>query len=229
MKNHIQFVALISSAISVSLLAGCETNPAVGNFVKRINDATTPTSNTTQPSAPLAQNRAEVPARKAESQVKTAENSREFVADKRVESTGLLGKTLTSKIKYSKSWHGEVPFFNAYMAFIAIDGNRLPKNTNILNLRTDTTFRKKEIFAFVKGNATNAYFIDMLEVDLPKGYTAQSFECKGGDIGLFNFSSTDSTGNYVKPVKAWSVVNGRFVQITNINKMTCVDADGDGV
>lgn len=228
MKNHFQSFALLPAAISMALLAGCETNPAIGNFVKSINQATTPTSNAAQTATSSNQKRADAPLVMAESQTRTANNNKEYLADNRVESTGLLGKTLTSKIKYSKSWHGELPFFNAYMVFDVTNGRTLPKNTSILNLKLDTNSTKKEIFAFVRGNKSKAYFIDLLEVNVSKEHSVLYTECQGGDIGLFRSSTTDGMGNYSNPVKAWSVVNGRFIQLTNISMMTCVDPS-DGI
>ena len=206
---------LLVISLGAALLAGCETNPTMAKLVKDVNSATTPSTTTNQRSSDIS-------VAKVSTQIKVVGNNQELIADKRTESTGLLGKTLTSKSKYNKNYHGELEHFDDYAIFSAVDVKGIPENTNIINLWPIKINRTKEIFAFIKENKKTAYFIDILEVDIPKGYTAEYNRCNVGNIGLFKKSNSDGS-YYSKPVKAWTVINGRFNSITNFSKMQCED------
>lgn len=149
-------------------------------------------------------------------------NSKLITPDRRVESTGLLGKTLSPKKKFSKNWNGELPYFNNYASFPGNGVVGIPDKTNIIMLVPEKANKKKAIFAYVKENDSSSYFVDVLEVDVPKGYTAQYWGCTVGHIGLFK-NATSESSPYSSPIKAWSVVDERFRSILNFSKMQCED------
>lgn len=207
-------------ALCVILSSGCVTNP----------NAKAQTTNTNGPAAsaianaPAIRKSATEPVAGIELPSNAPLKDLNLIADNRKESTGLLGKTITSKIKYNKNWHGELPHFNNY-AYFQVTGNiNLPLNTNIVNLLSGNKKNSAEIFAFIKENNNSAYFIDMLEIKVPKGYILSYERCTIGFVGLFKGNS--GSDMYLRnPEKAWTIVNGRFAPMTNISKMVC-EEDG---
>jgi hypothetical protein len=206
------------------LLSACVSNPSTNKDLANASTAGKPlTTSATTPaigSSPVVQKKGETPDVKVAAQTNASGNALLLVADKRTESTGLLGKTLVAKKKYSKSWHGELEYFNNFAKFYASGGQALPVNTKVLALVPDKRIKGKEFFAFVKEDRNSTYFVDTLEIDVPKGFVVSFEECTFGSIGLFKESNTSSE-NFNKPLKAWSVVNGRFSLMTNTAKMEC--------
>ena len=210
--------------LSSLLVSACVTNPASvkeptnGPATAKSSPAAATVSTTN--STPTTQRKLEDQAANVAAPSNAAGSSATLVADKRLESTGLLGKTLNSKKKYSKSWHGELDYFNNFAKFYASGAQALPANTKVLALIPDKRNKNKEYFAFVKENGKATYFIDILEVDIPKGLVISYQECNMGVIGLFKESNT-ADANFSKPIKAWSVVDGRFALMAATSKMEC--------
>jgi hypothetical protein len=204
------------------LLSACVSNPPANRDTSDTAGATNavPAPAPVRANAPAIQKKVEVSAVKVEAPSNAPGNDQLLVAEKRSESTGLLGKTLVSKKKYSKSWHGELDYFNNFAKFYASGAQKLPANTKVLALIPDKRNKNKEYFAFVKESGNTTYFIDILEVDVPKGLVVSYEECNLGSVGLFRESNTVDQ-NFSKPVKAWNVVDGRFALMTNTNRMEC--------
>ncbi|MEI8169867.1 MAG: hypothetical protein WCG50_09335 [Rhodoferax sp.] len=213
-------------ALSSIFVSGCVTNQSSKTLQENSNISSAPAHTPVNAITPVNNKLAATPAAKIESQPKAAIKDDIFIADNRKESTGLLGKTVTAKNKYSKTLGTKIDHYNSYATTGVYTKFVFPEKTNVVYLFPEKRNKSKGIFAFVKEEKKTAYFIDIIEINIPKGYLLGTDNCNIGVIGLFK--DIYQVGGHKKPEKAWTIVNGRFIPMTNFSKMECEDnSSGD--
>lgn len=214
--------------LSVALLSACVTIPATVQEPAATPPPARPATATgaapVQPSAAAAQKKPEAPVPKVEAPSKAPAFDPMLVADKRTESTGLLGKTIVPQTKYSKSWNGKLPYANNYAMFDGYSQLALPANTKVIELVPEKRVVGKSLFAYVRETGKSIYFIDTLEVNYAKNDLLLYEGCTVGVIGLFKYPYSKEPGAG-RPLKGWTVAAGRFVPVANISKLQCDNND----
>jgi hypothetical protein len=136
-----------------------------------------------------------------------------------VGSKTLIGKTITPVKKYNKDINSEVDYYNDYVAFSTNTKIGLPKNTSLFRLIKDGASKSIDVYALTKNGKTSKEFLDLVEIENPKGFVTVSESCKGALFAQFPIGMV-----FTKPTKAWKVENGKITQMSNLKGVACTIA-----
>lgn len=222
-----KFKSIAFGLTSLLLLAGCETNPQIADFLQ---NGPKPTNTAAKVQAqPVAVQPVQKPEPIAASKeitrpVAAAQPTQKTTSSK-PDATGLIGKSIKPVKKFFKPFNTEMTWYNNYMVLQGsgiVSG--LPNDAQIYVLTKNGPDSKTLYVAYTKGPHTIKTFVDVIAVNQPKSYALiTDYSCIGAHIALFKESNSNSAGNFHSPIKAWSVINEKITEISNISKVTCPD------
>lgn len=136
--------------------------------------------------------------------------------------TGLVGKTVTP----ANSDSINKAFGNDYYLCGGAMVNGMGPNIGILTIRKgektscQITVGKQTVALTRISNEAKSYeFLDVLEINVPKGYEFTASGCTGAKMAVSK-NERDAT-HLTKHMQAWDVVNFKLVPITNLKAVKC--------
>lgn len=212
-QGHMKKTALIGVALlATALLAGCESNPALNASLAKLmapqKTAAEPTVGhvAAAPIAPTA-----------------AQDSASL--SKAGGPTGLIGKKVTPKALPKNSDTRNMEYGNDYFACGGASWEGAGPDIAIVIMRKGLRSKcndYKEVAAIVKSsNNNNTFeFLDTVDLTWVKGYLISTMGCTGASIAI---TKDENVPVYTKHIRAWNVVGNKFVPVTNLKSVKCVN------
>lgn len=207
-KTALIGVALLATA----LLAGCESNPALNESLAKLmapqKTAAEPTVGhvAAAPIAPTA-----------------AQDSASL--SKAAGPTGLIGKKVTPKALPKNTDTRNMEYGNDYFACGGAPLEGGGPDMSIVTMRKGIRSQcnaNKDVAAIVKSSNNNKTieFFDTVDLSWPKGYLISMMGCTGAQLAI---TKDENVAVYTKHLRAWNVVGNKFVPVTNLKSVKCVN------